>query len=172
MRGLVLVLAAFLCLAFESPLLRADLAAFAPDLTLAFVLYVGLTSRFLPGLWTALWLGLLKDAFSPAAPIGMYMEVMVVAYLVAYRISQRLALRGPLGVALLTGVFSLGTSVLELFLALVFDRSFGSGERGTALVLTTMLPQALVTAPFGTVLFWLLERLDRLVSRKSESVYL
>ncbi len=173
MRTLSLLLAAFTLLAFESPLLRTDTAAFAPDLGLAFVLYAGLTSRFASGLALALALGLLKDAFSPAAPVGLYMEVMTLAYLVMWRISQRLALRGPVGVALVTVVFSLGTSVAELVLSLVFDRTFGaSGERGTALVLGAMLPHALVTAAFAPPVFWLSERIDRLTTRKSESVYL
>ncbi|MGM0576989.1 MAG: rod shape-determining protein MreD [Myxococcota bacterium] len=173
MRHLALFMAGFLALAFESPLLhRAGLAPFAPDLALIFVLYVGLTSNFQTGLLMALSLGLVKDAFALATPIGMYMEVMVIAFLIVYRISVRLALRSPVGVVILTTVASLGASLMELLLAVIFDRTFGAGGRGTGLVLATMLPQALITAPFGPVVFWLLERLDRLTTRKPESVYL
>ena len=172
MRNATVLLVSFLLLAFESPLLgRVRAEAFAPDLALAVVLYVGLTSRFESGLVLALMIGLLKDAFALGTPIGMHMELLAIAFLVTYRLSRRLALRSTLGVVLLTFFFSLGCGVLELVLALVFDRDFGTGARGAELMLKAMLPQALFTAPFGPVVFWLLDRLDRFVMRQSTSIY-
>lgn len=173
MRSLAILMTAFLLLAFESPVLhRAELARYAPDIALIFVLYLGLTSRFLSGLLLALGIGLLKDAFTLSTPVGMHMEILAISFLVCFRVSRRLALRGPVGVVVLTVVFSVGASLLELLLSLVFDRGFGASERSAGLILAAMLPQALVTAPFGPVVFWLLERLDQLTSRKSESVFI
>lgn len=173
MRAVTILLAAFLLMAFESPLLhRAALASYAPDLALVFVLYLGLTSRFQSGLLLAVGIGLIKDAFTLSTPVGMHMEILAVTFLVCFRVSRRLALRGPVGLVVLTAVFSVGASLLELVLSLVFDRGFGTGDRGVGLLLAAMLPQALVTAPFGPLLFWLLERLDQLTTRKTESVFI
>lgn len=185
MRSVALLLAAFLLLALESPLLEAfSVAQYAPDLVLIAVMYVGLTSRFESGLALALALGLLKDGFVMSSPVGMYMELSVVAYFVSFRLSRRLALRGPLAVMLITLTFSVGASLLELALGLIFDRGFTTaampgGAQGVAagidqatIVLTTLAPQALFTAPFGPLLFWIFEKLDGLTTRKNESVYL
>ena len=173
MRSLAIGLLTFLLLGFESPLLQqAHVAHYAPDLVLVVVLYAGLTSRFSPGLLLAALLGLLKDGFAIGTPVGMYAEICVVAFLVAHRISKRVALRGPIGVLVLTAVFSLGASLAELLLALVFDRTFGQGASGPGTILTPMLPQALVTAPFGPFVFWFLDRLDAWTTRKRESIYL
>ena len=172
MRNLTLFLVAFMLLAMESPLLgRIQAEAFAPDIALIVVLYVGLTSRFEAGILLALLLGLLKDGFALGSPVGMHMEILTIAFLVTYRLSRRLALRSPLGVALLTIVFSLGCGVLELILSLVFERDFGVGARDSQLMLKAMLPQALLTAPFGPMLFWLLGRVDRFITRQSDSIY-
>ncbi|MEZ4266309.1 MAG: rod shape-determining protein MreD [Myxococcota bacterium] len=172
MRDLAIFLIAFLMLAFESPLLhQANLAPYAPDTALLVVLYVGLTSRFERGLFLALALGLLKDGFVMASPVGLYMVIMVIAFMATYRLSQRLALRGAFGVMVLAVVASLGASLVELFLSLIFDRSFGDSSRGPALVLGAMLPEALVTAPFAPAIFWVMDRLDGFLSRKNESVF-
>ena len=172
MRNLTLFLVAFMLLAMESPLLgRIQAEAFAPDIALIVVLYVGLTSRFEAGILLALLLGWLKDGFALGSPVGMHMEILTIAFLVTYRLSRRLALRSPLGVALLTIVFSLGCGVLELILSLVFERDFGVGARDSQLMLKAMLPQALLTAPFGPMLFWLLGRVDRFITRQSDSIY-
>jgi len=172
MRHLSILLVAFLLLAFESPLLgRVQAEAFAPDLVLVVVLYVGLTSRFERGLILALLLGLLKDGFTLGTPVGMHMELLVIAFLVTFRLSRRLALRSPLGVVLLTVFFSVGVGVGELVLSMVFDRDFGTGARDAQLIFKAMLPQALITAPFGPIIFWLLDRLDRVVTRQGASFY-
>ena len=173
MRHLTIILAAFLLIAFESPLLsRVSAEPFAPDLAMVFVIYVGLTSRYEAGLVTALTLGLFKDAFTYGTPIGMHMEILSVVFLICFRLSRRLALRSPVSVVLLTILFSLGAGILEIGLSMLFDANFGSDGRGVELLLKAMLPQALLTAPFGPILFWMLQRLDRLVLRQSDSIYL
>ncbi|PIE18695.1 MAG: hypothetical protein CSA66_04110 [Proteobacteria bacterium] len=173
MRGLAIILAGFLLLALESPLLHEiDVAQYVPDLVLIMTIYVGLTSSFGRGLAVALTLGLFKDAFALGTPIGMYLEVSAIAFMVSYRLSRRVVIRGPVGAMLVSFVFSLGASVVELILSLVFVRSFGLGLSGPGLLLASMVPQALFTAPFGIFVFWLMDRLDSLTTRKSDSVFL
>lgn len=173
MRSLVVLLVTFLLLALESPLLHvADIQRYAPDLTLIICIYLGLTTTFERGVGLALVLGLLHDGFTTGATVGMHMELAVLAFIISFRLSRRLALRGPFGSMLIAFVFSLGASIVELVLSLLFVRNFTQGDAGPGLVLSTMLPQALVTAPFGAFLFWLFDRLDHLVTRKSESVFM
>jgi len=173
MRGLAILLLTFVLLALESPLLHeANIQPYAPDLTLIICIYLGLTTPFERGVALALALGLLHDGFATGGTIGMHMEIGVLAFLVSFRLSRRLVLRGPFGSMLVALVFSLGASIVELVLSLVFVRTFSEGAGGPGLVLSTMVPQALVTAPFGAFLFWLLDRLDGLVTRKSESVFM
>lgn len=172
MRGLAVFLVCFLLLGFESPLLQQlDVARYAPDLVLVTVFYVGLTTRFEVGLLLALMLGLCKDGFTGGAPVGLYTEIAVVTFLVIFKLSRRLVLRNAISVMLVTALLSLGSGVLEMILATVFDRTFGQGDAGAGLVLATMLPQALITAPFAPVIFALLDRVDGWTTRRRDSVF-
>jgi len=173
MRYLAIVLLGFLLLAILSPLLhQANVAQYVPDVILIMTIYIGLSSTFGRGLLVVVLLGLLKDGFAAGTPVGMYTEIGVLAFLIAFRLSRRLVLRGPVGAMLVSFTFSLGASVVELILSLVFVRDFGHGSSGPGLILASMIPQALVTAPFGIVVFWLMDRLDALTTRKSDSVFL
>ena len=173
MRGLALVLTAFLLMALLSPLLHdADIAQYVPDIALVVCLYVGLTTGLEKAIGLALVIGLLEDGFTTGQAVGLSMEIAVLAVLAAHRLSRRLVLRGPLGAMLLSLGMSLAASLVELVLCLVFVRNFTDGASGPIVVLQAMLPQALVTAPFGAIVFWLLDRLDALTSRKNESVFL
>jgi len=172
-RSAAIILVGFLMLALESPLLYdANVAQYVPDLVLVVAIYLGLSSSFGRGLGVALAVGLLKDGFAAGTPVGMYMEINAIAFLVAFRLSRRLVLRGPVGAMLVSLLFSVGASVVELVLSLVFVRSFGLGNSGPGLILASMVPQALVTAPFGVAVFWVLDRLDALTTRKGDSVFL
>lgn len=173
MRNLAVVLLGFFLLALLSPLLyEVGVARYVPDLILCMTIYLGLTSTFGRGLGVALLLGLFKDGFAAGSPVGMYMEIGVIAFLVSFRLSRRLVLRGPVGAMVVSFVFSLGASIVELVLSLVFVRDFGDGESGPGLILVSMVPQALMTAPFGIIIFWLMDRLDALITRKTDSVFL
>lgn len=173
MRGLALILTTFLFMALLSPLLHdAAIAHYVPDLALAACLYIGLTSSLEAAVGMALVIGLLEDGFTTGQSVGMGMEIAVLAVLAAHRLSRRLVLRGPLGALLLTFGMSLAASLVELVLSLIFVRSFTEGASGPMMILESMVPQALVTAPFGAIVFWLFDRLDALTSRKNESVFL
>jgi rod shape-determining protein MreD len=173
MRGLALILTTFLLMALLSPLLHdAAIARYVPDLALVACLYIGLTSTLEKAIGIALVIGLCEDAFTAGQTVGLGMEIAVLAAIAANRLSRRLVLRGPLGATFLAFGMSLAASLVELVLSLVFVRNFTEGASGPTLILEAMLPQALVTAPFGALIFWLYDRLDALTSRKNESVFL
>jgi rod shape-determining protein MreD len=173
MRGLALLLTTFLMMALLSPLLHdAAIAHYVPDLALVACLYIGLTTSLEKAVGWALLIGLLKDGFTTGQTVGMGMEIAVLAALASHRLSRRLVLRGPLGALLLAFGMSLAASLIELGLSLLFVRDFTEGASGPMIILRAMLPQALVTAPFGAIVFWLFDRLDALTSRKNESVFL
>jgi len=172
MRGLAFILLCFLLLAFESPLLhQLGSARYAPDLALVAAIYIGLTTPFARGVGTVLAIGLLRDAFTTATPVGLYMEVLMMVFLICQGLSRRLVVRGPVGTMVIVFGFSLVASIAEIVLSLIFVRTFTQGEGGPGLILVAMVPQALVTAPFGAALFWLFDRVDRLVTRAPGSVF-
>ena len=172
MRGLGVILLSFLLLALESPFLQqATSAHYTPDLAMLIALYLGLTSRLEAGLGLALAVGLVKDGFALGSPVGMYMEIEALTFLVSYRVSRGLALRGPIALMLIAALFSVGGSLVELGLSLVFDRSFTQGAGGASVILGPMIPQGLATGPFAPVVFWLFDRLDGLTTRKTDSLY-
>jgi len=173
MRGIALVLTSFLLMALMSPLLHdADVSRYVPDLALVACLYIGLTTSLEKAIGLGLIVGLLEDGFTTGQTVGLGMEIAVLAVLASHRLSRRLVLRGPLGAMLLAFGTSLAASMLELVLSLVFVRNFTEGASGPVIILQSMLPQALVTAPFGAIVFWLFDRLDALTSRKNDSVFM
>jgi len=173
MRSSAILLTTFLLMALLSPLLHdADIARYVPDLALVVCLYIGLTTTFERAIVLGLVVGLLKDGFTTGQAVGLGMEIAVLVVLTSHRLSGRLVLRGPLGAMFLAFGTSLVASLVELVLSLVFVRNFTEGASGPVLILEAMVPQALVTAPFGAIAFWLLDRLDALTSRKNESVFL
>ena len=172
MRWLAIVLFAFLLLAFESPLLHQVRAgAYAPDLGLIVVLYVAFAASYETGLVVSLAIGLFKDGFSMTAPVGLHMEIFALTFITARRLSRRIDLQGPVSIVALTAVACIATSLAELGLCLIFDQTFNASARTSEVLLSAMLPQALLTAPFGPVVFWALGHIDQLTTRKGESIY-
>lgn len=163
MRAPLTILLLFLLLALESPLLyQLELAFYAPDFALIVVLHIGMRYGAVPGVLSALVVGMFKDAYALGSPIGMYMQISVVLFLATKAISSQLDLRSvPLSMVA-AFVASLLSSLLFLVLTLIFDRSFEDYQ----LVFKMMGPQALVTAPFAPILFLLLDRLDKVTTRR------
>lgn len=173
MRSAAILLTGFLLMALLSPLLQdAGVSSYVPDVGLVICLYVGLTTPLEKAIGIALALGLLKDGFTTGQAVGLAMEVSVLAVLLSARLSRRLVLRGPIGAMVLAFGASLLASLMEIVLSLLFVRLFTEGASGPGVIAGAMVPQALVTAPFGAMLFWLLDRLDALTTRKNESVFL
>ena len=171
MRSIGVLLLTFLLLALESPFLhRGSVVQYTPDLALLVVIYIGQTSSREGGVLLALCLGLIKDGFAlGATPVGMYSELFVLAFLVSHQLSKRLAVRGAVTTMLVALLFVIGTSLLELLLSLLFVKTAAEGA-GTTVILSSMIPQALATAPFAPVIFWLFDKLDGVTIRKRDSV--
>ena len=169
MRGVALFLLGFLMLGFESPLLHlADVQWYAPDVVLVMVLYLGLSSRFESGLVIALALGLLKDGFCLAAPVGVFTEITVLTYLAARLLSRRVDLGSSVPLMATTAAASLVSSGLFLVLEAVFHRS--SSDYGQ--IVRFALPLALATMLFAPILFGLLERARRYFDNHGRGRYL
>lgn len=169
MRGLLTILLVYVLLAVESPLLyQLQLSYYAPDFALLVVLYLGMTWTTARGVAAAIVIGLLKDGFALGSPVGMYMHIAVVLFLLSHAVARQLNLR-PVGLSVFAAfVASLLSSLLFLLLTLVFDRSFEQ----YGLIVKMMGPQGLVTAPFAPLVFLLLERLDRMtLRRRSGSIF-
>ena len=166
-RSLAILVTVWLLLGLESPLLQQfHLSFFAPDLALLAVVWVSLHLPPTSGMLTCLLIGFLKDGFVMAVPIGMHMEIFVVLYLVGRFFAGRILVKG-LVTLMVTSVFaSLMATLLFLLLTLLFDKNFTS----FSLVLRLMLPVALVTAPFSPILFYLLDRIDRVFHRKTRGL--
>ncbi len=172
MRTLGVLLLTFLLLALESPLLhQGGVTQYTPDLALLVVIYIGQTSKLEGGVILALCLGLLKDGFAlGSVPVGMFAEISVLAFLVSYQLSKRLAVQGAITTMLVALLFVVGTSIVELLFSLLFMKGFGTDGGGPSLILASMIPQALATAPFGPVIFWLFDKLDGVTIRKRDTV--
>ena len=163
MRAIAILIISFLLLALESPLLHhLHLSFYAPDFGLIVVLYLGMRFDTATGVVTAMFVGLLEDGFSLGSPLGMHMHVAVVVLLLTRALSTRLDIRPTAMSILVAGVASLLSSVLFLLLTLIFDRTFDD----YALVLRMLGPQALITAPFAPIIFLLLEKVDRITTRR------
>ena len=163
-RTLGIVLTGFMLMALESPLLQElHLSFFAPDLALIVVVWVLLNMETTSGGITCVLLGFLKDGFTMVVPVGMHMEIFIVLFLIGRFFSGRVQVRGLVGLIVTTALASVLASMLFALLSLLFDRTFGEFD----LIVKLMLPYAAVTAPFAPLIFYLLDRVDRLFHRKS-----
>ncbi len=166
-RSLAILVTVWLLLGLESPLLQQfHLSFFAPDLALIAVVWVSLHMPPTSGILTCLLAGFLKDGYVMSVPVGMHMEIFVILYFIGRFFAGRILVKG-LVTLMVTAVFaSLVATSLFLLLSLLFDRSFTS----YSMVLRLMLPVALVTAPFSPILFYVLDRIDRVFHRKTRGL--
>ena len=163
-RTLGIVLTGYVLMALESPLLQElHLSFFAPDLALIVVVWVSLNMETVSGAVSCVQLGFLKDGFTMAVPVGMHMEIFIVIFLIGRFVSGRMQIRGLVGLIVMIALASVLASMLFALLSLLFDRTFGEFD----LIVKLMLPYAAVTAPFAPLIFYLLDRVDRLFHRKS-----
>ncbi|HIA03649.1 MAG TPA: rod shape-determining protein MreD [Myxococcales bacterium] len=162
-RAIAILVAGFLLMALESPLLQElRLAFFAPDFILIVAVWVALHMTTVPGLITCFCLGFLKDGFVMAAPIGMHMEIFVIVYYVVRFVAARVQVRGMWTLMVTTFIASVMASGLFALLSLLFDVGFND----FGLVARLTIPVALITAPFATIIFYLLDRVDAMFTRK------
>jgi len=162
-RSLGVLMVGFALMAIESPLLlEFHLSIYAPDLALIVVIWAVLHMGTTSGAVTCALLGFLKDGFVMGSPVGMHMEIFVVVFFIGRFFAGRLQIRGIVGLIVITAIASILASLLFALLSLLFDRTFTEYD----LIMRLMLPNAMVTAPFSPLVFYFLDRLDRLVHRK------
>jgi len=155
MNGVVLVVATYVLLAIESPLLQEiHVSIYAPDVALVAVLLAAWTMPWIGGLLTALAVGLLHDAFAMSGPPGLHAEIAVLVFMAAWPLVRRLSPRSTLAVVAVTFVASLLSSGLFFVLTAIFDRHFAA----YGLIGRAALPNALVTVPVAALLFPVLAR--------------
>ena len=166
-RALAVVMLCYLMLAVESPLLvHLQLSFFAPDLALIAVVWVALQMNTTSGVLTCFVLGFLKDGFVMGAPVGMHMEIFVIAFFVVRFFAGKLLVRGIATLIVTVALVSVLATGLFALLSLLFDPTFTD----YGLVLRLVLPVALVTAPFAPIVFFLLDRVDGLF-RKRDTIF-
>jgi rod shape-determining protein MreD len=167
-QSLAIWTAVYLMLAIESPMLQQlQLSFFAPDLALIAVVWIAVHMSAEAGAILCFALGYMKDGFVMAAPVGMHMEIFVVVFFVVRYFAAKLMVRGLPTMVMTVFFASILASVLFGVLSLIFDPTFN--EFGLVGRLT--LPVALVTAPFGPVVFFLLDRVDNLFNRKTATLF-
>lgn len=162
LRILLFLLAGYLLLSIESPLLNSfHVRMYAPDPGLAVVAYAASAMAFLPGVVTAVMVGLLKDGFSGGVPLGMHVEIYVLLFLGCAALARRLDYRGAVLMTLVVFCASLVSSVLFFVLSAIFDRDFEQFD----LIFRLAIPQALISAPFGPITAAILAFVDARVLR-------
>ena len=167
MRSVFIVVAGFVLLTIESPLMfHMGLNFYAPDFTLILVMYLASTRPLLVGATAAFILGFLKDGFA-GGPAGLYTQIMILIFYVARLVMSRVSFRSPLLLMAFAFVTSLLASVLFFLLSLLFVRDFTD----YLLVFKMFLPQAIITAPFAPVVFYLAEWIDVFRKRKAETMF-
>lgn len=169
MRILAHVALIYLLLGLESAvLMQLGLSFHAPDIAAIAVVFVALRADYFSGLLTVVLMGLLQDGFSMGAPVGMHVEVFVLIYLFARRVTGRLIVDTALVMMVVGFLVSASSQILVLLLTAVFDRSFAQFGQG----LGGVLPNALVTMPFAPIVFALFSWVEGLLRRRhSRSVF-
>ncbi|MSQ82172.1 MAG: hypothetical protein EXR77_04535 [Myxococcales bacterium] len=148
----------YVLLAVLSPLLGyLDAQLFAPDVALITALYVGSRGSWVASLLCGFAVGLLKDGFSLAAPVGIYTEICALMALLAQLLRNRVDLVSPMPVM----ATAAATSVLSTALFLAFEAVFARTFDAYAAVVATALPLALTTMLWAPAQFALLERMGR-----------
>ena len=162
-RSLAVILIAYLLLGLESPLLhQLHISLLAPDVTLVIAVWLGLHFPPVAGCLTSLAIGFLKDGFVSTVPVGMHAEIFVTVFFFARLMAGRVLVRGVVTLMLTAALASMAATLLYVLFSLLFDRAFSA----YAMVFRLLLPSALVTAPFAPIVFFLLDRVDRVLHRR------
>ena len=163
MRVLLILALTYLMLGLESPLLhQLNLSLYAPDLAVLVVVWLALNVEGLTGALAAFAIGLLKDGFALGSPVGMFTEISVLVYYSFHFLAHKVTLRGVATQMILAVLGVLLAGVLFLALTAIFDRGFDSYGS----ILSMIVPQALITAPFAPMVFWLCGFSDTVFSRR------
>lgn len=164
----VFSLVAYLLFALETPLLgELGLTLFAPDLSVALLLAAAPRTRASEHLLFAFVVGLIADAFTPLAPLGLNMERAVVLAYVMRTLLSHFPVRTMAGRVLVGMVLTLVSDFLLFVLLALFDRSFS--EHG--LIFRRMIPHALVTAPAIPLVEWIIDGSWRRIIGRRDGIF-
>lgn len=142
-------------LAMEAPLLRQiDRWWLAPDLLVLATLYLGSRSSWTLGLLCAAGLGLAKDAFCLAAPVGIFTEIGALTFVVTRLLGRRVDLTSALPTMAAAGGATFGAVAVFLAFEAIFHRSFDAFEE----VLRASPSMALGTMVLAPLIFGLYDR--------------
>ncbi|GMV39289.1 MAG: hypothetical protein AMXMBFR64_10050 [Myxococcales bacterium] len=163
MRVLLILVLTYLLLGLESPLLhQLNLSLYAPDLAILVVIWLAVNIGGLTGALVAFAIGLMKDGFALGSPVGMFTEISVLVYYLFRFLAHKVTLRGVVSQMILAFLGVLVAGVLFLLLTMIFDRGFDTYGS----ILSMIVPQALISAPFAPMVFWLCGFADTVFSRR------
>lgn len=170
MRNVVFVALGFLLLVFQAAVgVLLPLGAWAPNLLLPIVLYLGVTHdvHIVRGAALAFVLGYLLDSFS-GSPMGLSTFVMVAGFLIARGTGLNLFMRGPLFQILLTFVFGVVAGGSVLALRGIFEAPAPFPLGSVTETVFALVAGAVTTAVLSPALFLTVRRLDGLATRRRE----
>ena len=172
MRSAAFVLLGFVLLVTQAAIgVLVPLNELAPNLLLPTVIYLGVANdmHIVRGAILAFVLGYLLDSFC-GSPMGLQTFVMVATFLIARGAGLNLFMRGPILQAVITFGFGVvaGGSILALRAIFEPPAPFPLGSV-TETVLALVIGAA-VTGVLAPALFFVIRRLDGLVTRRREEV--
>ncbi len=170
MRNVAFVLLGFSLLTLQGAVgVMASLDEWAPNLVLPIVIYLGVTHdvHIVRGAALSFVLGYLLDSFC-GSPMGLSTFVMVATFMVARGAGLNFFMRGPFFQIAMTFGFGVlaGGSILALRAIFEPPAPFPIGT-----IANTVFPLtagAAATALLSPPIFWVVRRLDTLVTRRRE----
>jgi rod shape-determining protein MreD len=143
--------------------------AFAPNLILPIVLYLGVAPdvHIVRGAALSFVLGYLLDLFC-GSPMGLSTFVMVATFMVTRGAGLNLFMRGPLFQLVLTFAFGVLTSGAVLALRAIFEPPAPFPIPTVTDTALSLAFGSAVTAALSPILFLGVRRMDALVTRKRE----
>ncbi len=164
MKYIAWLMVTWLLLGLESPLLGSfSTQLFVPDVLVISALYIAHRGGLLAGAMTVFSLGLLKDGFCLAAPVGVFTEVGVLVFLGMRLARRHTDLRSTVSLMATTAVATLVATGLFMLFETIFHREFGSHAQA----LRMALPLSLITMLAAPFQFWLLDRVGQIFARRS-----
>lgn len=145
------------------------LGAFAPNLILPIVLFLGVTPdvHVVRGAALSFVLGYLLDSFC-GSPMGLSTFVMVATFLVTRGAGLNLFMRGPLFQIALTFAFGVLTGGAVLALRAIFEPPAPFPIGAVTHTGVSLIAGSAVTAVLSPLLFFGVRRVDALVTRRRE----
>jgi rod shape-determining protein MreD len=170
MRNAAFVLLGFMLLVLQAAVgALVPLSAWAPNLVLPLVLYLGVSHdvHIVRGAALAFILGYLLDSFC-GSPMGLSTFVMVATFMVARGTGLNLFMRGPLFQIALTFVFGVLTGGAVLALRGIFEPPAPFPIGSVSDTVLALVQGAGVTAIVSPLIFLGVRRFDVLMSRRRE----